>query len=243
VTTENGVKSWYNELYSTDGENSMRPYEAYSVFLDYLDIQKDKKLLDASCGTGFLLLSAINRGLSTWGIDISDEAVKIARNTSPESIIEVGKGEDIQFETGMFEYVTCLGALEHFLDMDQGLQEMRRVMTDSGWICIMVPNSNYIIQKFSKESGTAQQAIKEVLYTDQEWRTIFNRNGLIVQKVYQDKWYSKNIDVFRSINPIGILARSIKKIAWVMMPLSWTYQFIYILRKDNAVCRPEKPVP
>jgi len=47
--------------------------------LDYLGAQKGRKLLDVGCGTGFLLLAAFKRGLKTYGIDISEEAIKIAK--------------------------------------------------------------------------------------------------------------------------------------------------------------------
>ena len=66
IPTEQDIKNWYNKVYSSGQQQSMRPKEAYAVFLDYLDAQKGKKLLDVSCGTGFLLLNAVERARSEY---------------------------------------------------------------------------------------------------------------------------------------------------------------------------------
>jgi len=79
VVSEKEIKDWYNQRYATKGENAYRPFEAYHIFLDHLNIKPGRKLLDIGCGTGYLLKEADIRGLETYGIDISEEAVKIAK--------------------------------------------------------------------------------------------------------------------------------------------------------------------
>jgi SAM-dependent methyltransferase len=231
VPTEQEVKDWYDGMYSEKGEGSMRPYEAYPIYLDYLDAAKGKKLLDVSCGTGFLLKAASARGLETYGIDISAEAVKIAQKISPHSKISRGKGESLEFADSTFDYVTCMGSLEHFLDKDKGLQEMRRVAKDDAGFCIGVPNSNFVFYKITGKPGTAQQDINETLMTDKEWRDLFSKNGFKVIAVKQDKWHGQKIRAFESLNPVKIAKNIFLKIAWAFLPLNWTYQFIYILKK------------
>jgi ubiquinone/menaquinone biosynthesis C-methylase UbiE len=227
MPTEQEIKDWYNKRYASGGINSMRPYEAYLIFLDYLGIngiQKDKKLLDVSCGTGFLLRAASKRGLETYGTDISKEAVKIAQKTSPKSILSVGKGEDLKFNDNTFDYVTCLGSLEHFLDMNMGLFEMKRVAKKNTKFCIMVPNSKFILE----QPGTEQQDINENLLSLKQWGDIFIKNGFKILNIYQDRWPIEQIHIFSSANPLGILKRIIYKF---FLPLNYTYQFIFILKK------------
>jgi len=78
------------------------------------------------------------------GVDISDEAVKLAHRVAPESRVAVATGEALCFRDRSFDYVTCLGSLEHFLDMGQGLREMQRVAKPDALLCVMVPNSDFV---------------------------------------------------------------------------------------------------
>jgi len=41
----------------------------------------------------------------------------------------------------------------------------------------------------------------------------------------------KKTRVLESVNPFKIVKNAIIKLAWAFLPLNWTYQFIYILRK------------
>jgi len=209
----------------------MRPYEAYQTMLNFLGVEKGKKLLDVSCGTGYLLLAAANNGLGTYGVDISEEAVKVARKTSPDSKIEVGPGEDLKFSDNTFDYISCLGSLEHFLDMSKGLQEMKRVAKNDARFCIVVPNSKFIYWKFTKGAGTDQRDINEILMTNSQWQEFFTQNGFDVIDIHQDKWFMKKIKIFESTNPLKIIKNIIIKASWACIPLGWTYQFIYILKK------------
>jgi SAM-dependent methyltransferase len=234
MPTPQEIKNWYNTLYSSRGQESMRPYEAYIDIIKSMNIEKGKLLLDISCGTGFLLKAANNAGLRTFGVDISDEAVKIAKTTSPESLVEVAMGEDLGiFENEKFDYISCLGSLEHFLDKEKGLREMLRVAKSTAKFCIMVPNSNFIYWKIKKNGGTAQQDINETLMSLDGWTKLFNNSGLQVTNVYQDKWLMKRVIVFSSPNPIKIAKNAALKIAWSLLPLNLTYQFLFILKKHT----------
>lgn len=228
---ETDIKAWYNRLYKAKGLRSMRPYETYPMFLDYLEVKKGKKLLDVGCGTGYLLLAASQKGLETFGVDISEEAVNIAVNVSPKSIIVAGKGEDLKFSDNTFDYVTCLGSLEHFLDMDKALQEMRRVANEHALFCIMVPNSDFIFWKISGKPGTSQQDINENLLSLKQWKRIFLKNGFRIFQIHQDKWPIQEVKVFSSLSPIGITKRVAQKLIWVFLPLNFAYQFIFVLKK------------
>ena len=218
--TEQDIKSWYNKRYADRGFDSMRTADAYPVFLDDLQVEPGKALLDIACGTGYLLRAAAQRGLKTSGIDISEEAVKLARQTSPDSQVSVGKGEDLKFPDGTFDYVSCLGSLEHFLDMGKGLAEMKRVTGPDALFCVMVPNSNFLYWRVSGKHGTEQQDINEHLMSLKEWRGLFERNGFSVARVRQDRWPARKVR-----NPLF-------RLVWALLPLKYAYQFVFILKKN-----------
>jgi len=231
MVDEREIKAWYDNRHALKGEDAWRPYEAYTIILDYLNVEKGEKLLDVGCGTGFLLKAAAERGLETYGIDISEEAVKISGKISPDSEVIEGKGEEINLPDNYFDYVTCIGALEHFINMEKGIDEITRVGREEALFCIVVPNSNCLYWKIKGKRGTEQQDINERLLSLDDWTNIFRQRGLEVINVYQDKWIFQNIRIFCSSNPLTIIKNAVCKFIGLALPLNYTYQFIFIMRK------------
>lgn len=233
MSKEQKISNWYNRLYSDKGINAMRPQEAYFVFLNYLHAQPGRKLLDIGCGTGHLLAVASQKELKTFGIDIAEEAVKIAKEISPTSFIRVGRAEELKFDSEEFDYITCLGSLEHFMDMKKSLSEMKRVTTRDALFCIMVPNLNYLFWRVIGRFGTSQQAVLERLLSLKQWHDFFAENGFEIVNIHRDTWYSK-MNLFPLKNFLDILKMVIYKYVFPLLPLNYTYQFVFILRKSIA---------
>jgi SAM-dependent methyltransferase len=228
---EQDVRQWYNERYASRGEDSMRPASAYPVFLDQLGVTPGGTLLDIGCGTGFLLKAAVARGLKTWGIDISEEAVKVARRVCPDSEISVGKGEQLEFPGGKFDYVVCLGSFEHFLDMDRAVAEMKRVAKPDARFCVLVPNSEFLYWKVTGKQGTEQQDINEHLFSLREWKGFFARNGFETIRLYQDRWPMHKHRLFAGANPLKTIKALGVRLVWSLLPMRYAYQFVFILNR------------
>ena len=232
------VKSWYNQHYAAKGLQSMRPAAAYPVFLDLLGARAGNRLLDVSCGTGSLLAAARARAVDAVGVDLSDEAVKLAKRFAPSAEVAVGAGEALAFRDGSFDYVSCLGSLEHFLDMGKGLEEMKRVAKPAARFCIMVPNQDFIGWKVLGHQGTAQQDINEHLLPLKAWRQLFERHGLVVLRVVPDRWHAIR---WRSPPPNGgkhgaarFVIGPVLEAGWRLVPLRWQYQFVFVLANRST---------
>jgi len=230
------VKSWYNQHYAAKGLQSMRPAAAYPVFLDLLGARAGNRLLDVSCGTGSLLAAARERAVDAVGVDLSDEAVKLAKRVAPGAEVAVGAGEALAFRDGSFDYVSCLGSLEHFLDMGKGLEEMKRVAKPAARFCIMVPNRDFIGWKVLGHQGTAQQDINEHLLPLKAWRQLFERHGLVVLRVVPDRWHA-----IRWRSPNGgkrgaarFVIGPVLEAGWRLVPLRWQYQFVFVLANRST---------
>ena len=230
------VKSWYNQHYAAKGLQSMRPAAAYPVFLDLLGATAGTRLLDVSCGTGSLLAAARDRAVDAVGVDLSDEAVKLAKRFAPSAEVAVGAGEALAFRDGSFDYVSCLGSLEHFLDMGKGLEEMKRVAKPAARFCIMVPNQDFIGWKVLGHQGTAQQDINEHLLPLKAWQQLFEQHGLVVLRVVPDRWHA-----IRWRSPNGgkrgaarFVIGPVLEAGWRLVPLRWQYQFVFVLANRST---------
>jgi SAM-dependent methyltransferase len=219
------VKSWYNRHYDAKGLDSMRPAAAYPVFLDLLGATAGTRLLDVSCGTGSLLAA--------------DAAVKLARRVAPGAEVTVGTGESLPYRNATFDFVSCLGSLEHFLDMGQGLEEMKRVATPSSRFCIMVPNKDFIGWKVMGHQGTAQQDINEHLLPLSAWQRLFEQHGLNVRKVVPDRWHAVRWRAPGASGAKRLVTGPVLEAVWRLIPLRWQYQFVFVLERDRP--RPTSP--
>jgi len=209
--TYNDIKNYYNERYNAKQEHTMRPANSYEVFLDRLNVQKGKRLLDVACGTGYLVRASKDRGLDTVGIDISYEASKVSRRVVGDACILNCLGEYLPFKSQAFDYISCIGSLEHFLDLNKGLQEFKRVLKDDGSACIVVPNENFIGWQNKTQKGTAQKDINENLDTLDGWEELLKHNGFEIQNIFQDNAVCPNVRVATDL----------------------CYQFIFMCRKKR----------
>jgi len=228
------VRAWYNKLYASVGLESTRPPDAYPLFLDLLGAPSGARLLDVSCGSGFLLKAALERGVAAYGVDLSDQAVRLAARVAPSAGVAVGAGEDLCFRDASFDYVTCLGSLEHFLDMAHGVHEMQRVAKPDARFCIMVPNADFLGWRVLGRRGTAQQDINEQLLSLRAWERFFTEQGFRVLNVLPDRWHAVKWRYGYARGAWRLAKGVLTEAVWRLMPLRYEYQFIFVLQRRNT---------
>ena len=220
------IQTYYNERYVA-GISFQTRQKRFQQFLDPLDLRPGRKLLDIGCGEGFVLEIAQERGLSCFGIDISEAAVKRAScralNHASRKVM-VANGEALPFQNASFDYVTSIGTLEHFLHPSKGIREMARVCRDDGKLCIVVPNSFGLLYQFRIYNGTEQ--IQEKLATLNEWRSFLEAHDVEILHVGRDR----GPDIFKDLKPHKLVQRLLLRLTR-FMPLSCAYQFVFICQE------------
>jgi len=117
------------------------------VALKLLD--KGDRLLDIGCGDGTLGYFAKNKYKEVYGVDISEEALKIAEKRG--IIVEkVNLNEEkLPFENEYFDAVTCLDVIEHVFEPRDLIKEINRVLKRGGILIISTPNIRHWRHLFS----------------------------------------------------------------------------------------------
>jgi len=225
------VRDWYDARYATLGADAMRPAEAYPIFLEGLALAPGRRLLDVSCGSGYLLAAAAAQGAETAGVDISPEAIRLAREVSPDSDLRVADCTALPFPNASFDAVTCLGSLEHFPDVEAALAEMTRVARPTARFCFVVPNQGFLLWRLFG-GGTEQQALIERPRRLAGWRSLFARCGLRELRCGKDHWYLKRARWLTAGPSLRGVERGVLKLLWLGLPLSLTYQFQFLLEKE-----------
>jgi ubiquinone/menaquinone biosynthesis C-methylase UbiE len=226
------IKSWFNKTYSTRGLSYLRPKEAYYIFLELLGVEKGKgKFLDVACGPGQMLKVANEYGLDIHGIDLSDVAIGMAKESLPNGNLQAGNAEALPFADKTFDYITCLGSLERMIDTKKVIAEQVRVAKDSAKICYLVRNSERASWKIVKEGlGFINKKGHQGAKTMKEWSDMFTSLGLKIEDVHHDQWPSTRWRRWFTLNNrLGKV--DFKKIQTKRVPMEGAYEFIFILSK------------
>ena len=215
------IREYYDEFFAEKKE--LLPLVSYDQ-IKFLKLSKPHgKLLDIACGNGYFLKNAADSGLEVAGVDLSFEGIKIAQKIlTDKACVCVGEGENLPFKSDYFDYVTCLGSLEHFTDQEKAIRDMLRVGKKEAQFVLIVPNSkfNYKVILTGK-FGTWQKEFRETLRSKKEWTEFFEKNGLRVERVTKDD----------AVRPRW---KKLKLLILNLIPLQFTYNFVFICSRKNS---------
>ncbi len=232
MTTHSQVKKWYDNWYLRHKNKAMRPLGAYQVFLERLELKKDTHLLDVACGNGFFIQLAHQKGVQVSGIDISEQAIGLAKKNTPSAQLNVQAVEHMSFKDQSFDYITCLGSIEHFLDPAKAFDQIRRVSKKQAKFLFVVPNKHFLFDYFKGSHGTQQQDIKEDLKSLRDWKNLFKDNGFYTLSITPDTWIKESVKKeLVSAKGFEKIKLYIKHLIWMFLPLCLTYQFVFVLEK------------
>ena len=221
------VKAYYeDEYYSALAVSADVPWHV-KLIARRLGNLHGKHVLDIACGTGQWLRYLQGRGAKVAGIDISERALQVARELLPDADLQQGVAESLPFDDAQFDFVTCLGSLEHFLDQPAALREMRRVAKPGARFLILVPNAGFLTRRLGLYRGTGQVAIQETVRSIPEWERLFEAAGLNVQREWRDLHPLSRGWILRG--SIGNrLIRLLQATALVIWPVAWQYQVYFL---------------
>lgn len=103
-----------------------------------------KKILEIGCGNGELSVWFAKKGADVYGVDISDESIKIAEkrtsenHTNGQTHFFACPAEHVPFENDFFDMVFINVSLHH-LEIEAGLNEFKRVLKSGGRLVAIEP--------------------------------------------------------------------------------------------------------
>lgn len=224
------IKKWFDKTYSKWGFMYLRPLEAYEIFTSIIDPEKDSKHLDIACGLGLLLKAVSSKTSNIYGIDLSDQAIKMASEYIPEANLSQGNAEELPYEDRTFDSISCIGSLERMLDREKVLKEQRRVGKGNAKFCYMVRNSEHFIWRyFWNPLGIRNKKGHQDAMNLEEWKQLFESNGFKIVNIYPDHWpYYKIIRAF-----IPWKKHDFGRIRKFPFSIRHAYEFIFLLEKNE----------
>ncbi len=96
-------------------------------------LRKGDRVLDAGCGSGRSSIFLAREGFEVWGVDISKEGIKKAKNKIQLKTLHflVGDIENLPFKKGFFDAVYSESVL-NFVPLEKAASEIFRVLKKGG---------------------------------------------------------------------------------------------------------------
>mgnify|MGYP001030816616 CR=1 FL=1 len=160
------------------------------------------KLLDIGCAEGGLLKWAEKRGYETYGIDMSEFAIKeLSHRKLRRTQLSVADINFLPFVDNYFDVITCFDVLEHLEYPIIALKEINRCLEKQGLFIMSTPNiySNGLKWKADNWHGYRDATHISLLSTE-KWTRLVEQSALQVVDVFYDcLWdspYFKKIPTF-----------------------------------------------
>lgn len=131
-------KKYENDIWRLDSFRFLKSYKL-------LESERIGRLLGIGIMAGKELLPLLEKGWECYGVEISD-AYKVAVERGIKCVkYDVSKG--IPFDDEFFDAVWAEEIIEHLLDTDYFLSEVRRVLKNRGVLILSTPNLASLINR------------------------------------------------------------------------------------------------
>lgn len=108
-----------------------------------------RKFLEVGCGGGLIarqVFDAVGREMKIdyTGVDLSHDALRVAKTYCPEGHFQAGDAEDLRFPNQSFDVVIAMDLLEHVQNPGQVIAEAARVLRPGGLFFFHTFNRNLL---------------------------------------------------------------------------------------------------
>lgn len=176
-------EDYFNKCSPTHTKRAFKRYFNLLMKETALENPRNKKLLDVGCGYGYFLKMASSFGFKTYGIDISQYAIRRARKMVKADFLLGDVQNDLLFMDGVFDVVTMFDVIEHLQKPYAALREIHRVLKPRGVFIITTPNLDSLSRRImgGKWIGFCDET-HLIFFTVRELKYILNKAGFEVRK-------------------------------------------------------------
>lgn len=181
MTTDERLRLEFNDWAKAGrGEGMERGHRpAGEQAIELMNVPPDARVLDVGCGNGWAsrLLAEKAREGRVVGIDIADEMIRIARESSASFRnveFQVASAENLSFRDGEFTHAFSMESLYYYEDMLGALREIKRVLAPGGLFVSVV---DLYQENRPSHQWVDQLKVPVQLLSTAEYHSLFERAG------------------------------------------------------------------
>jgi ubiquinone/menaquinone biosynthesis C-methylase UbiE len=186
------MKEVWDEVWSHKKVKTDYSLRLYSYLASVAEkVPAKSSVIEVGCGSGEGMAQFEKSGLETIGIDISFEALKLARKTSNAALLGAD-GFHLPFKDETFSLTYNSGVIEHFeYPKDLALlSEMVRITKSGGFVLVIVPNKSCLWYRL----------LKSMARKVKKWEFGFERN--YSYRELEDLFLKVNLEV---VDKVGLM--------------------------------------
>lgn len=142
-----GLQAEKHELVNGRSFRSKEEYVLHlmhqSAYVQASTMASGKSVLDLGCNTGYGTQILAKSARRVVGVDVSQGAISAARQQYGDTGIEFQliDGEQLPFADSEFDVIISFQVLEHIVDYNVYMGELKRVLSPAGIVVLTTPNS------------------------------------------------------------------------------------------------------
>lgn len=143
---------------------------------------KTGNILDIGCGTGEFLNTCKAAKWNTIGIEPDPDAREMARTNFG---LDVRTEDELQLlPDANFDAITMWHVLEHVPNLNQRVEDLKRLIKPNGIIIIAVPNCNSLDAKIYRENWAAYDVPRHLYhFTPNDIERLFQNHGIKLTRI------------------------------------------------------------
>lgn len=146
-------------------------------------------ILEVGCASGWLLSQIAIKypQAKIYGIDVYQKAIDFGKKQYPQIKFICADGHKIPFKVNSFDVVICAEVLEHVVDPNLVIQEIKRVMKKNGKGIIEMDTGNFLFNLiwfcWTKIFDSVWKNAHLHIYNKKKLMNQIVKNGLIIAKI------------------------------------------------------------
>ncbi|MCK5107121.1 MAG: class I SAM-dependent methyltransferase [Nanoarchaeota archaeon] len=222
LTKYEAIAEDYDSQRSTTFEDKKVLKEQLNIINQIIKKNQPKKILEAGCGTGRILIPLTANGNKIDGFDLSKNMLNQLSKKDPKIRTKIGDIEKIPYKSDTYDLVYSITVLIHLTNFEKGFREMYRVAKKGGLVVFDLPNKCSFWTRLSLLFDPNKKRTR--LYSLKELKEYFKGYEYQITGIFSYARTFYKIHVLRYI--INFLDNYLK------LPISQRTQFIVIVKKN-----------
>ncbi len=155
---------YYDDLWSKRLKMNYLQLRRSNKIFEYISLimlrNKNLKVLDLGCGDG-RFTSFLGEFSDTDALELSEEAISIAKKKHPHVNFFQGSALDFEFESEKYDVVISQEVIEHIEDQKKYIEVCWKVLKKNGYLIITTPNKK--VFDHMKGGNWSKQPIEKIM--------------------------------------------------------------------------------